>query len=169
MHPTLRHIQFLTYFLIITLFLKVETLQSMFPDWDTHDLEQMLLSNRNHVENTIDAIFQMDGPPRPKTTSSSARNGTAGPMGPPNRSQSTSKLPASNVYGETYRGIRVKLPHDFLCPPTGFVANQAASFDDEQLAQLLQDEMFQREVAMSMGRQAPLQGAPGRTRTSNRN
>ena len=29
----------------------------------------MLISNRNHVENTIDAIFQMDGPPRPKAPS----------------------------------------------------------------------------------------------------
>ena len=145
--------------------MKVATLESMFPDWDTRDLEQMLLGNRNHVENTIDAIFQMDGPPRPKTTSSSTRNGSAGPTGPTNRGQSSSKLPASNVYGETYRGIRVKLPNDFLCPPTGFVANQGTGFDDEQLAQLLQNEMFQREVASSMGRQAPLQGPPGRTRT----
>ena len=41
----------------------------MFPEWDKHDLEEMLINNRNHVENTIDAIFQMDGPPRPKAPS----------------------------------------------------------------------------------------------------
>lgn len=39
---------------------------SMFPDWDVRDLQQMLVDNKNDGPSTIDAIFKMDGPPRPK-------------------------------------------------------------------------------------------------------
>ena len=38
----------------------------MFPDWDPRDLQQMLKDNKNDGPSTIDAIFKMDGPPRPK-------------------------------------------------------------------------------------------------------
>ena len=41
-------------------------LESMFPDWDPRDLQQMLKDNKNDGPSTIDAIFKMDGPPRPK-------------------------------------------------------------------------------------------------------
>ena len=38
----------------------------MFPDWDPRDLQQMLADNKNDSASTIDAIFKMDVPPRPK-------------------------------------------------------------------------------------------------------
>ena len=41
-------------------------LESMFPDWDPRDLQQLLKDNKNDGPSTIDAIFKMDGPPRPK-------------------------------------------------------------------------------------------------------
>ena len=46
------------------------SLESMFPDWDPRDLQQMLVDNQNNTASTIDAIFKMDGPPRPKAVSS---------------------------------------------------------------------------------------------------
>ena len=38
----------------------------MFPDWDPRDLQQLLKDNNNDGPTTIDTIFKMDGPPRPK-------------------------------------------------------------------------------------------------------
>ena len=50
---------------------------------------------------------------------------------------------------------RVQLPDDFLAAPEDFV-REDAMYDDEQLSTLLQNEMFQREVALTLGRQNPL-------------
>jgi len=112
----------------------VSTLESMFPDWDRQDLENMLVSNRNHVENTIDAIFQVGAPPRPRG-SSAGRATPAASATPPSRSSPATKT--HSPYGEPYRGRTVQLPDDFLRPPAGFVANNLG-FDDEQLSMLLQ-------------------------------
>lgn len=128
----------------------VATLESMFPDWDPRDLEKMLVANRNHVENTIDAIFQVGEPPRPK-----ANIVHVGPTPRPSMNTPPPGRPSMSS-SDSYRGRRVQLPDDFLRTPNGFHASNNAAFDDEQLALMLQNEMFQREVAATMGRQAPL-------------
>ena len=92
----------------------------MFPEWQQQDLEAMLISNRNHVENTIDAIFQMDGPLRPKAptprstpmrrqSEDYSQSHQRTPPPPPQRQgsfQGTFQQVPSGSARETYRGRR---------------------------------------------------------------
>lgn len=89
-------------------------LESTFPDWDPRDLQQMLLDNKNDSAATIDAIFKMDGPPRPKgspAVSSAAPTDTSVAAFPALVSLSDWDVPLLgklNNYGEngTKKGIR---------------------------------------------------------------
>jgi hypothetical protein len=146
----------------------VASLQSMFPSYDEEVLRTLLAANHNHIEHTIEQVLVMEGgndmggaaaepEPAPKEAPSAQFPtedllfGSASKPAPETAEQASvakasSEAPAS--VGAP-RGVKVSLPEDFLRPP-GWRENNM-TLGDEQLAIMLQDEMFQRQVAASMG------------------
>lgn len=144
----------------------VDSLSSMFPTWDRDTLEALLSANENHLENTIENIFSMQDVYQ--TSSSSTSNVTQGQTymdkfenkNNKNNSRATeSKF--NNDYRENKdgkRGIKVTLPDDFLRPPSFNRGNRsnsgpinALTIGDEQLALMLQNEIFKNQVESTLG------------------
>mmetsp|Transcript_22749 Transcript_22749/g.39261 ORF Transcript_22749/g.39261 Transcript_22749/m.39261 type:complete len:328 (-) Transcript_22749:169-1152(-) len=143
----------------------VETLKVMFPDWDEETLSTILVSNNYHVENTIETVLSMgetNGDEKPvsrPTSPPTTRPGGAVGAPPPSRPQETSGPTASqgNPFGAApssssgrNRGLRCDLPADFLRPPS-WQPNTHTILADEELALMLQDEMFQEQVRQALG------------------
>jgi hypothetical protein len=139
----------------------VGTLKSMFPEWDEETLTTLLMSNQYHVERTIETILSMCGdadagvvepaaPAPSHVVQSTAINAPAPAASyPPSSGHSRSSQPVSAPPppDSRYRGVKSILPDDFLRPP-GF---QSRIYADEELALMLQNEMFMREARQVLG------------------
>lgn len=136
----------------------VSTLQAMFPEWDKETLETVLTSNNYHVERTIESIFIMQG----DAVSPSGGNNAPSPSQPtqdllfveedvPVRPSKPSRQVNKKRRNSTpgYRGLKCDLPDSFLRPP--YWEGSRHIIADEELALMLQNEMFQREVRRMMG------------------
>lgn len=162
----------------ITLDDALASLKSMFPTYEEDALRELLAANRNHIERTIEAVLMMEGEaeipsgvPPPSTDDSAVSQGgpssaTSGPdtgdllfgtaddspkPEPKEGVVDTAQIQkaTSNPTKPGRRGVKVNLPEDFLRPPGWRENNQ--TLGDEQLAIMLQNEMFQREVRANMG------------------
>lgn len=152
----------------------IATLKVMFPDWEEETLSTILISNQYHVERTIESVLAMSGdqeiiqaqqqrqqqieqhqrqaPPTPQQrTTSPQRSNESAARQPPrreSRSAAASNRPmAAPASDPNYRGRKCTLPADFLRPP-GY---EYRAFADEELALMLQNELFQREVRAMFG------------------
>mmetsp|Transcript_30623 Transcript_30623/g.29243 ORF Transcript_30623/g.29243 Transcript_30623/m.29243 type:complete len:243 (+) Transcript_30623:118-846(+) len=135
----------------------VETLEGMFPEWDKDTLVMMLEENGNHVERTIDSIFAMEGGGDQDTSSISH----AGVI-------ENEYLGDKENTGEKGRGKRCNLPENFLKAPHGY-KESGDTFGDEQLALLMQNEMFQREINKNLGKDYMRRSQDSRRTPSNAN
>jgi len=161
----------------ITFEAAVDTLQSMFPSYDKETLSMLLQSNSNNVERTIESVLVMEGTldsvgsdnlppyPPPREPQHAAAGSSAGkPVSdfaapqrphwqemPPTRYDGSSSSGSGNGNGSARAGAkrRVELPEDFLRPPGWRLKN--VTLGDEQLALMLQNEMFQREARDMLG------------------
>eukprot|EP01041_Mallomonas_annulata_P010593 gene10593-22107_t len=141
---------------------------SMFESWDRDTLLEIFQGNNYHLEQTIESILAMEGVTDIETDQStsniisqsqmetdveyarslSGHDETLPIPGPrPSRRQRSQSQHDSR---SNYRGIRCSLPDNFLRPP-GWIN----VMEDEQLAIMLQNEMFRREVLSAM---SPAQG-----------
>jgi hypothetical protein len=102
----------------------LDTLQSMFSDWDRENLAQVLKLNHGHMEQTIEAILRSPVP------------NTKIPSGP-------TEIDSGYPSQPKLRGRLVRLPDDFLQVPGPEDHHMVA---DEQLAAMLQDELFLQEL-----------------------
>lgn len=169
----------------------VETLKVMFPDWDEETLTTILISNNYHVERTIETVLTMSGDTNvnnPAPSSSANPPPVEGSLldfgGPsplpapvpapaptqpfaapvPLSAPAPVQLPVSTLQQQSeesrYRGRVCDLPSDFLRAP-GFEPRIIA---DEELALMLQNELFRREARALLGddfmQQAGGAGAP---------
>jgi hypothetical protein len=128
----------------------VAHLKSMFPEWDEEMLGDVLVSNNYHVEKSIETILTFSGESSEKASGESERADT-GKSGDEPYAAPTPKAPRPATR-PAYRGKRVKLADDFLRSPTTEF-NQAIS-QDEELARMLQNELFREEVKKSLGKDA---------------
>jgi len=137
----------------------VETLKSMFPEWDEETLTTLLMSNQYHVERTIETILSMCGDtdvsapasvaPAPTPSYVAQGNAIQSPQLRAAYPASSGSQPASAPppADPRYRGVKSTLPDDFLRPP-GF---QTRIYADEELALMLQNELFLREARQVLG------------------
>lgn len=160
---------------------ELNTLSQMFETWDKQTLAEIFQGNDHHMERTIECILSMEsgGDIDSPQDSGSARQQSGGENlldygydsepTPITAVQSSSRS-GSQVIGnpgtsqDNYRGMKCHLPDDFLRPP-GYTTSLA----DEQLALMLQDEMFRREVATAIGANglpSPARRSPGQPQQS---
>jgi len=104
----------------------LDTLQSMFMDWDRENLATILKIHKGHMEQTVEAILRAPAPNAPIPSSTLINNDRG--------HQTQPKL----------RGRPVRLPDDFLQVPGP--SDDNPMFADEQLATMLQDELFLQEL-----------------------
>jgi len=142
----------------------VATLKTMFPDWDEETLTTILVSNDYHVERTIENVLSMCGdttvgPPagaaQPSTDRLSMNPSPSRSMS--NESREPGAAPAPAAAESRYRGRMCSLPDDFLRPP-GYSPRIIA---DEELALMLQNELFRREAQMLLGEDFGSSGRSG--------
>ena len=154
----------------------VASLQSMFPSYEEEVLRALLSANNNQIERTIEAVLMMEGESPEGDTSASAEGPNPASAGPQHQTEDllslgteetqvnqeiTVGVPKEGVPSieesmekaadpsTGRRGTKVTLPEDFLRAP-GWRDNNH-TLGDEQLAIMLQNEMFQKQVAASMG------------------
>jgi hypothetical protein len=155
----------------------IEMLTNMFSEWDQETLAIILESNNYHMESTIEQCLAMSGgstesntvmstpsvPGKPATLEAEddllGLNIGGGAVQPSDISTSTSgpsvEGTQSKQQGTRYRkqpgrrGRPCTLPDNFLRPP-GW-SNVDLTLGDEQLAIMLQNELFRKEVEAAMG------------------
>jgi|MDTB01.2.fsa_nt_gb hypothetical protein len=154
----------------------VASLQSMFPSYEEDVLRALLAANNNQIEHTIEQVLTMEGDSPGSGPSASAERHKPGSEAPQHQTEDLLSLgtedkqvnqdinvgvPEKGVSpvevsvrkaadpSMERRGTKVTLPEDFLRAP-GWRENNP-TLGDEQLAIMLQNEMFQRQVAASMG------------------
>lgn len=142
----------------------LSTLTSMFgPPWTQETLDAVLRHHEGHMENTVETVLSHgDGDPaalveRLKNPGSASEHvdvdeelarQLANDPGRQNSAAGTSQqaaggAPATGSNRKKPRGTPTQLPPDFLRVP-----GRSADIDaDEQLARMLQDELFTRELA----------------------
>ena len=146
----------------------LSTLTSMFgPPWSSETLDAVLRHHDGHMENTVETVLGWDcerqGDPeelvrRLKDPAAAADNdsavnnnnsGASTPVTSNGTGGSGTNNTASTRNGRRLRGIKTDLPDDFLripgveAPPGTELADVDA---DEQLARMLQDELFAEEL-----------------------
>lgn len=144
----------------------LETLKSMFGDpWTESTLDAVLRHHEGHMENTVETVLAHgDGDPdelvRRLQDPTAAAAAVAAAAATSNNSGASTPVTANGGGGGSsratrtrggrrLRGIRTELPPDFLRipgvdPPPG---TDAPDIDaDEQLARMLQDELFTQEL-----------------------
>lgn len=146
----------------------IATLKNMFPEWDEDTLSTLLVANNYHVERTIETILSMSGDPNvsspndpPASPPASSPAGGAAPSPPrpspqPQSPPKTRPAPqplstqpfAAPSSAKRRRGVQCDLPDDFLRPP-GWQSTTIIA--DEELALMLQNELFQREARAMLG------------------
>mmetsp|Transcript_25452 Transcript_25452/g.37526 ORF Transcript_25452/g.37526 Transcript_25452/m.37526 type:complete len:274 (-) Transcript_25452:146-967(-) len=134
------------------------TLCSMFESWDRETLAAIFESNGYHVERTIETILAMEQPELQASEPEVDHSDTGAlidmdDMGVDFGQQySQQRAPAEFAPQDKnngHRGIACTLPDDFLRPPGRTLDKQ--TMRDEQLALMLQNELFQREVEQALG------------------
>ena len=173
----------------------LETLKSMFGEpWTESTLDAVLRHHEGHMENTVETVLgHGDGDPaelvrRLQDPNAAAAAAAAAAASAANSGTSTPVTTNGGGGGTTtrggrrLRGIKTELPPDFLRipgvdPPPG---TDAVDIDaDEQLARMLQDELFTQELrnnpefahlaggrgSSGAGRGGPGGGFPGSRRT----
>lgn len=136
----------------------MDTLTSMFESWDRETIEAVFQGNECHMERTIDSILAMEGGSDVvDTNDSSSAYRESSELTLTRRAstqdESVLNLPSNlgfNAETSNLRGTKCILADDFL-RPLGYQSLLA----DEQLAIMLQDELFRREVMEAMGSNAP--------------
>lgn len=164
----------------ITIDEAISSLQGMFPSYDAETLKLLLSANSMNVERTVETIFQMEGggdvtaavpPPRPHQPMPRpdpySHLTAPSPFGDDDRAHGQSRGRAAGT-GSASHAVnammpsrpmgpparrRVDLPEDFLRPPGWRESN--ITLADEQLAMMLQNEMFQREAQAVLGANYP--------------
>jgi hypothetical protein len=170
----------------------VDSLSSMFPNWERDTLEALLSANDNHVENTIENIFSMEEVQQTPncTTTATVTQGTTymdkfeennnnnnnnqshfnNNNNNRNNNRSNNRVNGTKSNNESYRdnnngkrGMKINLPHDFLRPPSFNSGNiirdnsnssgpvNSLTIGDEQLALMLQNEIFKHQVESTLG------------------
>mmetsp|Transcript_33340 Transcript_33340/g.67278 ORF Transcript_33340/g.67278 Transcript_33340/m.67278 type:complete len:308 (-) Transcript_33340:221-1144(-) len=169
----------------------LSTLKSMFGEpWMEETLDAVLRHHEGHMENTVETVLgHGDGDPdelvrRLNDPTAAAVGGSGGAGGDATSGSGsgsgTSTPTHTNASGggggsRKLRGIRTELPPDFLVIPgheppggpsgaasTGHVGERQDIDADEQLARMLQDELFTQELANNP-EFAHLAGRGGRT------
>ena len=168
----------------------LETLKSMFGEpWTESTLDAVLRHHEGHMENTVETVLghgdgdpdelvrRLQDPNAAAAASSAANSGTSTPI-----TANGGSSGSTTRGGRRLRGIKTELPPDFLRipgvdPPPG---TDAVDIDaDEQLARMLQDELFTQELrnnpefahlaggrgSSGAGRGGPGGGFPGSRRT----
>ena len=154
----------------------VRNIQDMFPSFDPELIGALLQQNGNHIERTIEQVLQMADPSAAEGGSSGNASKATAPAaaapGPdpsplnPSRQQQRQRQPPASVFQSAGRGDDasasapasagrsggrgsiIVLPDAFLRPPgwrDGF-SGDSLTMGDEQLAIMLQDEMFRKEL-----------------------
>lgn len=143
---------------------EVSQLEQIFPTWDKPSLLALLQANGMNLDRTVEAIFIIESakengddilideqPSPPNNAPLPGNNNNA-------RSYADSAQPEI-IEQEFYRGLRIKLPDDFLRPPSYQQRNLEDR--DAQLALMLQNEMFSEQLAQPFDA-ARYNGHPGR-------
>lgn len=131
------------------------TLCSMFQSWDRDTIIAIFESNGYHVERTIETILSMEQTEGSQETQPNANSQPVEslldfaeidlqPTRREERARGSNTIPKPQI-GQ--RGMPCVLPDDFLRLPS----QSAQCLQDEQLALLLQNELFQREIEQALG------------------
>jgi hypothetical protein len=159
-------------------------LKDMFPSFDEEVLSTMLLLNNNHIEHTIEQVLQMevdsqggnsnDGSSTSDAPVSNPKPVVSRPWPENGRVPEVRKVAQQQAAGAaggdsnnrkndvSKRGTPTTLPNTFLRPPGWRESNNSiATVGDEQLALMLQDELFRKELQAAGGMAALLGSASG--------
>lgn len=140
----------------------VQLLCSMFESWDRETLMAVFESNGYHVERTIESIIGMEQPELVNQTQNVEPQNTlneAYGTGTRHHARSeplldfdepTPQVNTTSTMQSKQRGAPVQLPPDFLRLPQRNNKDQAF-LADEQLALMLQNELFQEQVDQLLG------------------
>lgn len=138
----------------------IQLLSSMFESWERETLMAVFESNGYHVERTIETIIGMEQPELATSTPSQQQSFSRG------GGSQTHSQPSPNLVSDSYqepsphlsttspsqgkrRGAPVQLPDDFLRLPKSPV--DQVFLEDEQLAMMLQNELFKEQVDQVLG------------------
>lgn len=125
----------------------VDSLSAMFPEWDKETLGSVLISNGGRVEATIEMILSMEGG---GGNGGQSNDNLSSEGANASDSERLSNLPVTNTVqsrGGNYRGTKCDLPNDFLrLPNSSKPTTTPRVLADEELALILQNELFQREL-----------------------
>jgi len=133
----------------------VNSLSAMFPKWDKEILGSILISNNGRVESTIEMVLAMEGNNDTNNQNDTEVDGiTSEELTNESNKMSESERPAATSQSQmpvsstrtSYRGTRCSLPNDFLLMPNSSKPIPRI-LSDEELAVMLQNELFQRELA----------------------
>lgn len=136
----------------------MQLLCSMFESWDRETLMAVFESNGYHVERTIESIIGMEQPELVNQTQGENTINDEYSSGTHHHAHSEPPLtfneptPPVNTTSSTQgkqRGAPVQLPDDFLRLPQR--GRDDAFLADEQLALMLQNELFQEQVDQLLG------------------
>lgn len=136
----------------------MQLLSSMFESWERETLLAVFESNGYHVERTIESIIGMEQPelvaPEPSASSQQQQphlhsEPLADLLFEEYDQTPSQPAPAHSSTQSKLRGARVQLPDDFLRLPKAPVDN--VFLEDEQLALMLQNELFQEQVSQLLG------------------
>uniref|UniRef100_A0A7S1U322 CUE domain-containing protein n=1 Tax=Phaeomonas parva TaxID=124430 RepID=A0A7S1U322_9STRA len=148
----------------------VATLHGMFSSYDRDTLGRILTQNNYHMENTVEAILKLEGEgdkpaedtsgdaelaarlaaelnQQPTMEQAGASSGV--PPSAPQAAAAAGGGGGAKPAGPKGRGALVTLPDGFLRIPGGGVASSTSHeqlLSDEQLARMLQNEMFREEL-----------------------
>lgn len=138
----------------------LQLLSSMFESYDRETLAAVFESKGYHVERTIEAIISMEQPElaqqerqqeqqeRQQESSQPDFFGGSSAVQDYGFSESQGSPEPSRGAGKS-RGAHIQLPDDFLRLPSSRV--DQAFLEDEQLALMLQNELFQEQVDQVLG------------------
>lgn len=131
----------------------LSTLQSMFGEtWSKESLDAVLRHFEGHMENTIEAILN-HGRKDPAALIAKLKNSTnldedlARQLDAEEHQRQRPTTTVSSASTKKGLGTPTQLPPEFLRIPGYSLPSTVAA--DEQLARMLQDEIFQRELANS--------------------
>lgn len=132
----------------------LETLCSMFQSWDRETIIAIFQSNGYHVERTIETILSMEQPdlainPPPQQQEHPSSTAMVDLLDLEEHDDQPQLNVSYTSSDPKKRGIPCSLPDDFLRLPGQKMDSQ--TLQDEHLAMMLQNEMFQREVEQALG------------------
>lgn len=124
---------------------EVNQLQQIFPTWDQKSLLALLKANGMSMDRTVEAIFIIEAAKESGQLDEIMEPEEDIPEERPRQTRTA----APRSENEFYRGLRCKLPDNFLRPP-GWEAKVVGD-RDAQLALMLQNELYSQEM-IALGR-----------------